>query len=157
MSDNIRTMKRVRRAHARLATLADEANAADAGADEPFVLPPLPHPSAGAGLGGAPDTDATDTVDDTPWRPRGMEGRKRTRHVHGAEADDCLRWMTGRVVEHAGFQGSSMIALDVLGSVVGEYLGNVGRTMRFLEDKYRGIMTPEVRASEFLKSKRQRG
>jgi hypothetical protein len=36
------------------------------------------------------------------------------------------------------------VALDVLANVASEYLLNVGRTMRFLCDKYGSKMTPEV-------------
>ena len=42
------------------------------------------------------------------------------------------------------YAGSSKIALDVLSSVTAEYLFNVGRTIRFLCDKYGNQMTPEV-------------
>lgn len=37
------------------------------------------------------------------------------------------------------------MALDVLASVTSEYLLNVGRTIRFLCDKYGNKMTAEVR------------
>lgn len=40
--------------------------------------------------------------------------------------------------------GSSTAALDVLASVTSEYLQNVGRTIRFLCDKYSHTMTAEV-------------
>ncbi|KAJ7043378.1 hypothetical protein C8F04DRAFT_1229515 [Mycena alexandri] len=61
----------------------------------------------------------------------------------GANADQCMRWMGGKVLEHAGFQGTSTVALDVLASVTSEYLLNVGRTIRYLCDKYSQRMTPE--------------
>ncbi|KAK7472167.1 Transcriptional activator spt7 [Stygiomarasmius scandens] len=51
-------------------------------------------------------------------------------------ADDCLRWTNTKVLEHAGFQGTSRAALDVLVGVTSEYLFNVGRTIRFLCDKF---------------------
>jgi transcriptional activator SPT7 len=127
MSENIRTMKRVRHSHARLSALLEEVNANGEG-DE--VIPGA-NVAPSAIAAGVLDEGA-DTVDDVPWRPTGTEGQKRTRHVNQSEAEDCLKWMSGRVVEHAG-------------SVVGEYLLNVGRTMRFLQDKYVGVMTPEVR------------
>ena len=40
--------------------------------------------------------------------------------------------------------GSSQTTLDVLTGVTAEYLFNVGRTIRFLCDKYSKTMTPEV-------------
>ena len=45
----------------------------------------------------------------------------------------------------AVFPGTSAIALDVIAGVTSEYLLNVGRTLRFLCDKYAKSMTPEVR------------
>ncbi|KAJ7776048.1 hypothetical protein DFH07DRAFT_74082 [Mycena maculata] len=63
--------------------------------------------------------------------------------IGAANADHCMRWMGGKVLEHAGFQGTSQRALDVLASVTSEYLLNVGRTMRYLCDKYSRTMTPE--------------
>lgn len=36
------------------------------------------------------------------------------------------------------------MALDVLAAVTSEYLLNVGRTIRFLSDKFGKTMTPEV-------------
>ncbi|KAI0026382.1 hypothetical protein K488DRAFT_75390, partial [Vararia minispora EC-137] len=44
---------------------------------------------------------------------------------------------------HVGFQGASRMALDVLAGIMGEYLSNVGWTMRFYLDKYSGAMTAE--------------
>ncbi|KAJ6472676.1 hypothetical protein C8R47DRAFT_1145847 [Mycena vitilis] len=52
-------------------------------------------------------------------------------------------WMGSKVLEHAGFQGTSSLALDVLASVTSEYILNVGRTMRYMCDKYSLTMTPE--------------
>jgi hypothetical protein len=39
---------------------------------------------------------------------------------------------------------SSKVALDVLADVTSEYFLNVGRTIRFLSDKFGKTMTPEV-------------
>lgn len=36
------------------------------------------------------------------------------------------------------------MALDVLSGILTEYISNVGRTIKFLSDKYAGTMTPEV-------------
>ena len=41
--------------------------------------------------------------------------------------------------------GTSSVALDVLADVTSQYLLNVGRTIRFLSDKFGKAMTPEVR------------
>ncbi|KAF8627032.1 hypothetical protein AX15_004566 [Amanita polypyramis BW_CC] len=58
-------------------------------------------------------------------------------------ANNCARWMGEKVLEHVGFQGSSKVALDVLAGVTKEYLYNVGRTIKFLTDKYAQTMTAE--------------
>ncbi|KAJ7104234.1 SAGA complex protein [Mycena belliarum] len=63
--------------------------------------------------------------------------------VGAANADSCMRWMSSKVLEHAGFQGTSKVALDILASVTSEYLLNVGRTIRYLCDKYSHTMTAE--------------
>lgn len=42
---------------------------------------------------------------------------------------------------------TSKVALDVLADVTSEYLLNVGRTIRFLSDKFGQTMTPEVSGS----------
>jgi hypothetical protein len=39
---------------------------------------------------------------------------------------------------------TSKVALDVLAAVTSEYFLNVGRTIRFLSDKFGKTMTPEV-------------
>ena len=44
----------------------------------------------------------------------------------------------------SSFVGTSSVALDVLADVTAEYLLNVGRTIKFLTDKFAGTMTAEV-------------
>lgn len=129
MNNNIRTVRRVRDTHARL-TVLKETSAEDgsgAGGQPPEPLPP---PSL---------DDSDDAVDDRPWRvgASGLDIGEQT-------ADDCMHWMGSKVLEHAGFQGSSKVALDVLAGVTSDYLLNVGRTLRFLCDKYTHKMTSEV-------------
>jgi transcriptional activator SPT7 len=146
MSDNIKTVKRVRRAHAKLSVLASSAD--DANPDGTDDQPSGPRSGGPTTMlsGQALEAEDADAVDDRPWLPHGVSPHsRRTRHVNQVEGEDCLRWMSGRVIEHAGFQGTSKLVLDVLGNVVGEYLQNVGRTMRFMVDKYSRTMTPEVR------------
>ncbi|TFK50878.1 hypothetical protein OE88DRAFT_1660007 [Heliocybe sulcata] len=129
INDNIRTIKRVRHAHAKLATLNSQQQAQN---EEGGTQPPEPPDLSSVAA------DIDDTVDEKPWRPagRGIE--------LGEElADDCLHWMGSKILEHAGFQGTSKAALDVLAGVTSEYLQNVGRTLRFLVDRYSGNMTAE--------------
>ncbi|KAI0669507.1 hypothetical protein C8Q78DRAFT_1040274 [Trametes maxima] len=123
MNNNIRTLRRVRTTHAKYSALIQSAE--DNGG---IALPPVPDVSE----------ESDDVVDERPWKPPGAGLEL------GAEnADDCLHWMGSKVLEHSGFQGASKIALDVLSSVTAEYLLNVGRTIRFMCDKYGNKMTAE--------------
>ncbi|KAH7911321.1 hypothetical protein BJ138DRAFT_1150946 [Hygrophoropsis aurantiaca] len=122
MNSNIKTLKRVRRTHAKFAALNMNSEEGVA-VDEP--------PDLG-------EEDIEETIDERPWRPQGTGIE-----IGEAHASDCLRWMDGKILEHVGFQGSSSIALDVLTGVASEFLLNVGRTLRFLCDKYSNSMTPE--------------
>jgi len=36
------------------------------------------------------------------------------------------------------------VSLDVISGILAEYISNVGRTIKFMSDKYGGTMTPEV-------------
>lgn len=111
MSENIRTVKRVRRAHAKLAMLAvleDLAAQPGAGGIAPAALMQPVAEDAGAAV------KADEGVDDRPWRTvvGGEKGKTRRRVGHGVgkvdgeAAEDCMKWMSGRVLEHAGFQGT---------------------------------------------------
>ncbi|GJN91821.1 hypothetical protein Rhopal_004844-T1 [Rhodotorula paludigena] len=51
-------------------------------------------------------------------------------------AREALRAVGAGVLEHAGFEGASGGALDVLGHLAGEYITNLGRTLRFYVDRY---------------------
>ncbi|KAF9235279.1 hypothetical protein BU15DRAFT_89630 [Melanogaster broomeanus] len=133
MNSNVKTLKRVRRTHAKFAAL--NLNTEDGG---------------GMGMDEPPETAEEDPVDEfvdeRPWKVRvGLKGSVTEGGVEmgGETAADCLRWMNGKVLEHAGFQGSSGVALDVLTGVTSEFFLNVGRTLRFLCDKYARTMTPE--------------
>ncbi|KAF9222438.1 hypothetical protein BS17DRAFT_735927 [Gyrodon lividus] len=135
MSSNVKTLKRVRRTHAKFAAL--NLNAEDGG-------------GMGMGMDEPPDTAEEDPVDEfvdeRPWEVRvGLRGGDMEGGIElgGETAVDCLRWMNGKVLEHAGFQGTSAAALDVLTGVTSEFFLNVGRTLRFLCDKYAMTMTPE--------------
>ncbi|CAE6473133.1 unnamed protein product [Rhizoctonia solani] len=62
-------------------------------------------------------------------------------------ADDsgaaCLNRVSTTVLQHAGFEGSSEAALNVLQHVVSDYLENVGRTFRFMIDTFGKNMSNE--------------
>ncbi|TFY58631.1 hypothetical protein EVJ58_g6299 [Rhodofomes roseus] len=123
MNNNIRTLRRVRTTHAKFASLSQ--NTEEGGGPVPPPAEPVPE-------------DVEEVLDEQPWKPVGSGIEIGEEH-----ANDCLHWMGGKVLEHAGFQGTSKAALDVLAGVASEYLQNVGRTIRFLCDKYAKKMTPE--------------
>ncbi|KAJ3826944.1 SAGA complex protein [Lentinula raphanica] len=159
MNNNVRTIKRVRHTHARFAALGLAKETA-AGNEEGegvestsgFNAPATAAVGSGPGLGvgglGADPMDVEeatdDRVDERPWEIPTRRGRKLSGIEIGSQnADDCLRWMNGKVLEHAGFQGTSKAALDVLSGVASEYLLNVGRTIKFLCDKFAHTMSSE--------------
>ncbi|KAG5635234.1 hypothetical protein H0H81_011966 [Sphagnurus paluster] len=151
MNNNIKTMKRLRHTHAKFAALTASTAPAEEGEEGPGYSAPAVVPGAGAGVGvgvGASvdevDLLDDDKVDERPWSAR-VKGKRPARGVEMGEesAAGCVDWMTGKVLEHAGFQGSSQAALSVLAGVTSEYLLNVGRTIKFLCDKYSTTMTPE--------------
>ncbi|OCH89427.1 hypothetical protein OBBRIDRAFT_819742 [Obba rivulosa] len=122
MNNNIRTLRRVQTTHAKFGALQQQAEDGT-GTAQPAVQPP---------------EEVEEALDERPWKPVG------TGLDLGEEnADDCLHWMGKKVLEHAGFQGTSKVALDVFAGVASEYLMNVGRTIRFLCDKFGQKMTAE--------------
>ncbi|KAI0686712.1 hypothetical protein BC835DRAFT_1379004 [Cytidiella melzeri] len=129
MNNNIRTFRRIQNAYGKLAVLketlaADEAQPGG-GSRSTFVPPPAMN-------------DLEDTVDDRPWRPpsSGID-------LGEENSNDCLRWMSSKVLQHAGFQGTSKLALEVMVGIASDYLNSLGHTMRFLCDKYANKMSAE--------------
>ncbi|KIJ15637.1 hypothetical protein PAXINDRAFT_169074 [Paxillus involutus ATCC 200175] len=125
MSSNVKTLKRVRRTHVKFAAL--NLNAEDGG---------------GMGMDEPPETAEEDPVDEfvdeRPWKVRvGLRDGDVESGIElgGERAADCLRWTNGK--------GASAAALEVLTGVTSEFFLNVGRTLRFLCDKYARTMTPE--------------
>ncbi|GAA5980167.1 hypothetical protein JCM10908_001558 [Rhodotorula pacifica] len=55
-------------------------------------------------------------------------------------AQDALRTISSGMLAHAGFEGTSPAALDVLGQLTGQYISNLGRTLRFYSDRYSGSL-----------------
>ncbi|KAF8058681.1 hypothetical protein FPV67DRAFT_1720647 [Lyophyllum atratum] len=147
MNGNIKTMKRLRQTHAKFAALnVNSTNAEDpegGGGGEG-----MPYSARGGtpamALGEEDGVDLDEKVDERPWSAT-VKGKRRMGGVDIGEenAADCVKWMSGKTLEHAGFQGTSQVALDVLAGVASEYLLNVGRTIRYLCDKYSTTMTPE--------------
>ncbi|KAF4620397.1 hypothetical protein D9613_001187 [Agrocybe pediades] len=147
MNNNIKTMRRVRHTHAKFAAL----NAATTGAadeDDPMGESSNAYPVTPAGgFMNVDDEVVQDNLDESPWSMKGKAKGKR-KMVGGVElgvehATDCLKWTTSKILEHSGFQGTSSVALDVLSDVAAEYLLNVGKTIRFLTDKFGKTMSPE--------------
>jgi len=95
MNSNIKTLKRVRRTHAKFAALnltAEDGGGADL--DEPPET--------------AEDDPVDEFVDERPWKALvGLKGGDIESGIElgGEPAVHCLRWMNGKVLEHAGFQG----------------------------------------------------
>ncbi|GAA5949495.1 hypothetical protein JCM3765_002680 [Sporobolomyces pararoseus] len=58
-------------------------------------------------------------------------------------AREGLRGATAGVLDHAGFEGSSGMALDVLTHAAAEYISNLGRTLRFYSDRFGSEMSKE--------------
>jgi len=94
MNNNISTIKRVRHTHAKFADLnrSNNSNNEDRG-DTPVSIE----------LSGEPDGAGADVdvdIDERPWKPQGSGIE-----IGDANGDACLSWMTGKVLEHVGFQG----------------------------------------------------
>jgi len=95
MNTNIKTLKRVRRTHAKFAAL--NLNTEEGGmGDEPPDL----------GEEGMVD----EVIDERPWQARyaGLRQVKGPVELEVGEknADECLKWMNRKVLEHEGFQGA---------------------------------------------------
>ncbi|KAK0226915.1 hypothetical protein EDD85DRAFT_854061 [Armillaria nabsnona] len=128
MNNNIRTMRRVRNTHAKFSALGGTGTEdSDSSLGEPMIVPD--------------EEAAVVDVDTRPWS-LGRTGM-RIEDIGEKNSTDCLQWMSKKVLEHSGFQGTSQSALDVLAGVTSDYLLNVGRTIRFLSDKYSNTMTAE--------------
>jgi transcriptional activator SPT7 len=91
MNNNIRTFHRMQDAHSKLSILKESiaADEAQQGGDSrpTFVQPPVLK-------------DMDDHVDDRPWRATasGLD-------LGEENSNDCLRWMSSKVLQHAGFHG----------------------------------------------------
>ncbi|KAJ8488105.1 hypothetical protein ONZ45_g14087 [Pleurotus djamor] len=150
MNNNIQTLRRVRQTHAKFAALninaSSNEDADGTTADGPgfAVIPGIPN-----GMNMV-DDDLTgvdaDQIDERPWLDR-IRGRRKVKkggiEIGEGNATHCMNWTCSKVLEHAGFQASSQEALSVLSSLTSDYLSNVGRTIRFLSDKYGHTMSPE--------------
>jgi transcriptional activator SPT7 len=158
MNNNIKTMRRIRHTHSKFVALNALTTAPE---DDDGVENNLYGSLGGAVPGGRPlntaappgpqvlhveDDMIDDKIDERSWRLRqGKEMRNSSGiDIGEAKALDCLDWTTEKILEHIGFQGASKVARDVLSGVMAEYLSNVGRTIRFLTDKFGKTMTPEV-------------
>ncbi|GAA5842039.1 hypothetical protein JCM3766R1_005730 [Sporobolomyces carnicolor] len=60
-----------------------------------------------------------------------------------AAAREGLRRVTAGMLDHAGFEGASAMALDVLSHAAAEYIANLGQTLRFYSDRYGSDMSKE--------------
>ncbi|KAG8684313.1 Transcriptional activator spt7 [Ceratobasidium sp. 395] len=111
---NISTLHNIRRAHSKILIL-------NAAVEDPNShMPPMD--------------------DDEPEAPRPPIPGLTLAEDSGAQ---CLHRVSSTVLEHAGFEGSSQVSLDVLQHVAADYIMNVGRTFRFMCDKFGHTMSNE--------------
>ncbi|KAF8815964.1 hypothetical protein BYT27DRAFT_6482270 [Phlegmacium glaucopus] len=166
MNNNIMTMRRVRHTHAKFTALnastappeEEEQGGEGGGGGGVYGSAAIGGTATRAGMPSAAgfvgnnfglgeDDSLADKIDEEPWTTgRGKKGK--AKNIDGVEigeanATDCLHWAGNKILEHAGFQATSKVALGVLAAVTSEYLLNVGRTIRFLSDKFGKTMTPE--------------
>ncbi|KAF8161610.1 hypothetical protein B0H34DRAFT_841288 [Crassisporium funariophilum] len=161
MNTNIKTLRRIRDVHAKFSALnvntaspEDEEQGGEgggiygSGAGGSGGRPPASSIGTGYGSGfGIAEEEIGDKIDEEPWTAGRRRGKGKSKvsglEMGEANAADCLRWAGTKILEHSNFQGSSKLAVDVLTSVTSQYLQNVGRTIRFLSDKFGKTMTPE--------------
>ncbi|KAH8103455.1 hypothetical protein BXZ70DRAFT_925723 [Cristinia sonorae] len=122
MNNNIKTMRKIRTTHAKFAIL--NLTNEDGNVQPSELLPP--------------SEDVDEVIDEKPWRTRGSGI-----DIGPENADECLHWAGSKILEHAGFQGSSKMALDVLSGVAADFFLNIGRTIRFLSEKHANRMSGE--------------
>ncbi|BGP36918.1 Transcriptional activator spt7 [Rhodotorula kratochvilovae] len=133
MRRNCETLRRIRRVGD---TLARESAAAG-------ELGDLESPAVSSSEG---EDEAEEEEGRPAKRRRGRTGLVRTARIPrdamacpataGIAAREAMRACGAGMLEHAGFEGTSGGALDVLGHLAGEYLSNLGRTLRFYADRY---------------------
>ena len=101
MNNNIRTMKRVRSTHTKFAALnqSQERNE-DSGES--------PEPGLGLAELVLEEREEDIVINERPWKSPG-DGIE----IGEAQAENCLGWMGGKVLEHAGFQGETCAAQSV--------------------------------------------
>ncbi|KAF9443889.1 hypothetical protein P691DRAFT_808180 [Macrolepiota fuliginosa MF-IS2] len=173
MNVNVKTMRRVRHTHGKFAALNATTLASDEteeGATGPGAAGGSGSGNAAAGPSNAgafgdgsavalnaaaEDEILNEKIDERPWvmmvegKGKGKgKGKERLARVGGIEVGEknawgCLQWSNQKILEHAGFQGTSQAAMDLLAGVMSEYLSNVGRTIKYMCDTYSATMTPE--------------
>lgn len=159
MNNNIKMMRRLRHTHAKFVALNastvvqdDDETAEGLYGGLPSSLPSgkvsgsTVYPGTVSGEGAGEDDVVDEKIDERPWILRGHKGKLNLSGIEIGEenATDCLHWATEKILEHIGFQGTSKVARDVLSTLTAEYFSNVGRTIRYLVDKFGKSMTPEV-------------
>ncbi|KAF5387200.1 hypothetical protein D9757_006885 [Collybiopsis confluens] len=161
MNNNIRTIKRVRHTNARFAALGLSKDIGEGDGDNETTGPVFSAPaSAGVGLAGGDAMDieevTDDRVDERPWKVPTRRGRRLSGiEIGNKNADDSSSFISifrdpldpfiliDLTDHHLFYAGTSKAALDVLSGVASGYLLNVGRTLKFLVDKFANAMSPE--------------
>lgn len=124
MRDNWETLRKIKSLHARLGREA---------ANEGPLGP------------GSDDDEATEDaapVMRSAYRPRPIPRAMLDSPLAATANRDCVETVSHRVLGHAGFDGSSAMALGVLAHVATEYMLNLGRTLRFYQDRFGARMAP---------------
>ena len=121
MNNNVRTLRRVRTTHAKFTALTQALEeAGGAGVAVPFV-------------NDIPD-DADDVLDERPWRPvgRGID-------MGEGHATECLQWMGGKVLEHAGFQGECLQPRRISAHIETEAIRDLQDGPRCTRERHCGV------------------
>lgn len=89
MNNNIKTMRKVRSVHAKFAALNLNNEDGTGPSQPPEFLPP-------------PTEDVEEVIYDRSWKINGSGVE-----IGEMNANDCVHWMSSKVLEHVGFQGRS--------------------------------------------------
>ncbi|TEB37911.1 hypothetical protein FA13DRAFT_1725533 [Coprinellus micaceus] len=97
------------------------------------------------------DAVADDRIDERHWLDIAKAQQRGRRVEIGEEnANSCTRWVGEKILEHAGFQGASRGALDVLTGVFEEFLGNVGRKEIILHTLFESGVSKVAELERFI-------
>ncbi|KAK4695954.1 transcriptional activator SPT7, partial [Phenoliferia sp. Uapishka_3] len=128
MRRNFDTLQQIRRLHGKLISGAR-------GPDDPYEL----------NVAVSSDSDEDETLQgaSSSFLDTGIPPEAFATHAAEQAGRESLGIVSNRVLCHAGFDGASATAVNVLAHVAAEYIMNLGRTMRFYVDRYGSQMSTE--------------